>query len=235
MLYSAGKNDRSSTSKSKVSVAAGQPILSETEVIHLSLCIARGLDHLFRHGIVHRDAKPDNILLSAPVDMYAVSVSTPLSVKEAIRTVCACEAVVADLGESYDFRGDKRPDFKLPYAIQGMPLGGSASYLPPEIVSAPVAYRAGSTPVVLDYSRADAYALGVIMFETMCTGPVFGDSERRRVNALPAAHYHADLLSLTRALLHYDISQRCTLGVAVETLKRMALVPARCACGHLLS
>ncbi|MBL8694741.1 MAG: serine/threonine protein kinase [Planctomycetes bacterium] len=38
--------------------------LEEDEVIDLALQVARALDHAYRHGVVHRDIKPGNLLLA---------------------------------------------------------------------------------------------------------------------------------------------------------------------------
>jgi len=88
--------------------------------------------------------------------------------------------------------------------------------------------------VMLDYSRSDAFALGMLLYEMMCTTKAFSDVQRRQLNPLPSAEYAAELIALTQSLLHYNPSQRPSLSDAIAVLCRLAQVPFRCmSCGHL--
>ena len=44
-------------------------MMSEGQIAAVSREICRGLDHLHRHGIIHRDMKSDNVLLSLSGDI----------------------------------------------------------------------------------------------------------------------------------------------------------------------
>ena len=121
--------------QSSISAAAQQKGLISMEfVLRAMEQIMDGVAHLKKHGVVHRDLKPDNILVSADHKQF----------------------VIADFGEALDCRLYQLDGLKMPFPVD-FPRGGAPMYLAPEILKA-----VPSPHTILDYTRNDDWACGMI-------------------------------------------------------------------------
>ncbi|MFN2608321.1 MAG: protein kinase, partial [Acidimicrobiales bacterium] len=116
--------------------------------VHLATQVADALDYAHRAGVIHRDVKPANILLT---DDDRVKVADFGIAKAAIEA--AEEDAGADLGATD--------------LTQSGAIVGTAKYLSPEQVN--------GNPVD---GRSDVYALGVVLYEMLCgRAPFTGDTD----------------------------------------------------------
>eukprot|EP00455_Lapot_gusevi_P028724 TRINITY_DN3073_c0_g3_i3.p1 TRINITY_DN3073_c0_g3~~TRINITY_DN3073_c0_g3_i3.p1 ORF type:complete len:390 (-),score=90.71 TRINITY_DN3073_c0_g3_i3:16-1185(-) len=190
-----------------------QGVLSERMVVHLALGIAAGLHHLQQHYLVHRDVKPDNILLYWSSD--AIEADTLQQIRQgelgglSDSVLLRCVPIVADLGECINCSVPR--SFVMNY-IDGFSLGGAAAYLPPEIRHARVhGYQ-------LDYSKSDVYGLGCVMYEMMSAQavlPLVSESGLRACD-LPR-HYSRALRALVSQATAAK-QQRCSILDALKQL-----------------
>jgi WD40 repeat protein/tRNA A-37 threonylcarbamoyl transferase component Bud32 len=122
----------------------GSPVEPRTAAGFLQK-VARAVHHAHRHGVIHRDLKPTNILLTPVGDPPHQPGSRP--------TLDAYEPKVADFGlarQIGDDRGLTRPDM----------LAGTPAYLAPEQINRSAESLSPA---------CDIYSLGVILYE-MLTG-----------------------------------------------------------------
>ena len=82
----------------------------ERKCLILAKQLLRAVRHLNRHRIVHRDMKPDNVLVASQA------------------------LAVVDLGEALDCAENDLDQFLLPYEMRDIKLGGATQSLPPEIL-----------------------------------------------------------------------------------------------------
>ncbi|MBN3301320.1 PINK1 kinase, partial [Amia calva] len=107
------------------------------------LQLLEGVDHLFRQGVAHRDLKSDNILLE--LDLGGCP-----------------RLVITDFGCCLAEEGC---GLRLPFDSDRVSRGGNACLMAPEVATAVPGPR-----VLLDYGRADAWAVGAIAYE-ICGRP----------------------------------------------------------------
>ena len=122
--------------------------LSEEEILLLAVPLCQGLSYIHAHGLIHRDLKPGNVMLTA------AGGRVPETLAEGGWSL-----------KLMDFGLARGHDVSAPLTSSG-DLLGTVNYMAPE--------QAQGQP--LD-ARADLYALGVILYE-LATGrlPFTGDS-----------------------------------------------------------
>ncbi|MCS6901122.1 MAG: protein kinase [Myxococcales bacterium] len=139
-----------------VSLARRAPgTLSLSEALRICTDIARGLAAAHAAGVVHRDLKPDNVLLAG------ASPDAPLSGTERV--------VITDFGiaRATEREGaDEHPESQRSRDLTLGGIVGTPAYMAPEQL-------VGETPD----GRTDVYALGVLLFELLAGRlPFEGDS-----------------------------------------------------------
>ena len=194
------------------------PLYSTAEWAHRALQVAKGLAHLHACHIVHRDVKPDNVMLSRADDAGA-------GVDDA-----GVLAVVTDFGECADF------DVLAPggaFAVPAyFPKGGAPAYHSPE-VSASDTGRPGA---VVDYSGQDAWALGCVL-HAMLSPDVVSMFRGRDVPSDFRDELYVDpadargdgvgkvaVRRIVRDLLRVRVHERMSLAEAVAALEVLVFV-----------
>ncbi len=150
----------------KHSRAGPPPFFSDDEVMQVHRGLADAVRYLQSRRIVHRDMKPDNVLVSQ-CGGYLVPVLT-------------------DFGMALDCVANDFDEFLMPYAFAGVPLGGAPPFLPPEIRFA----RPGRN-AMLDYSKSDQFGVGLILWSMLApvNAPTLPYAERDTgYIPLPANH-----------------------------------------------
>lgn len=110
---------------------------SLTEAVRIVAILARAMQHAHERGVVHRDLKPDNVLLAPPTDVAALN------------TIFGCPKIT-DFGLARQFQGGKRLTHHR--AIMGTP-----HYMAPEQAEGEVDVG----------PPADVYALGGILYRLL--------------------------------------------------------------------
>ncbi|HTK52217.1 MAG TPA: protein kinase [Gemmatimonadaceae bacterium] len=132
--------------------------LAISEVVGIARDVAKALQYAHERGVVHRDIKPDNVLLSG-----GTAVVTDFGIAKAI--------AVARGGDRSE--RDGASDFPTPTLTQIGTSIGTPAYMAPE--------QAAGDPNV-DH-RADLYAFGCMVYELLAGHPPFADRTPLRVLA----------------------------------------------------
>jgi hypothetical protein len=133
------------------------PFFSTAEFLEIAGQLTSAAAHLLTNRLVHRDVKPDNILLSGA---------------DAGRLV----AKLADFGEALDagsYCEDAQDAFRMPYPTP-TPRGGANFYMPPEVLGP----RPGRG-VFLDYSKSDIWGIGMVMYAMLSREEPFAARDHR--------------------------------------------------------
>ena len=131
--------------------------------------VCEALAHAHQHGIVHRDIKPDNVLLSGRHAMV-----TDFGVAKALTSIDEIPSATGDIDSRLSAGG---------VATAGDAMGTPAYMAPEQIAGDPH----------IDH-RADIYAVGVLAWELLVGQPPFGGDSRE---AVLAAHMTALAAPLT--------------------------------------
>ena len=142
---------------------AEAPPLQREEVRHIAAAVLRGLAHMHRHGVLHCDVKPANVLVSGRglqgdcdfADLAScVAFAAQLRQLQELRRV-----VVADLGLATPADVPQRG----PPAAADSIFVGTLWYRPPEIALGDVRFGEG----------VDAWGCGCVFAELVCRAPLF--------------------------------------------------------------
>ncbi|HTK54865.1 MAG TPA: protein kinase [Gemmatimonadaceae bacterium] len=178
--------------------------------------VSDALAHAHEHGIVHRDIKPDNVMLSGRHAMV-----TDFGVAKAI-VASSAEERFAHTDPNVSVEAKAEAD-TAPTTTQGVAFGTPAYMAPEQIVGDPR----------IDH-RADIYAVGALAYELLAGRPPFVGTSRDEVLAghlsrapSPVTTHRADapapLAELVMACLAKDPSDRPqTANELVERLERIA-------------
>jgi serine/threonine-protein kinase len=132
--------------------------LSVRETVSVMKDVARALAYAHAQGVIHRDVKPDNILLSAGAAMVA--------------DFGVAKAISASRVQGTGVQGAAAPAAGATITGMGISLGTPA-YMAPEQVTADPAVG----------HRADLYALGVVAYEMLAGAPPFRGRSAQQVLA----------------------------------------------------
>ncbi|XP_064461289.1 serine/threonine-protein kinase Pink1, mitochondrial-like [Ornithodoros turicata] len=176
------------------------------------LCqILEGILHINRHGIAHRDLKTDNFLL----DLSAGPTNPQLA--------------LADFGCCL---ADNPFGLRVPFVTADVCRDGNPALMAPEVSSAVPGMFS-----VLDYSRADLWAVGTLVYELYgAENPFYGgrlDSRTYREVDLPPLPVSAPpvLRRLVSDVLKRDPSKRPSASVAATVCQLLLHAPLRLLAG----
>lgn len=176
-----------------------QGALSQGRAAHIIMQAALGLDYAHQQGMVHRDVKPGNILVTpdghakvSDVGLAAIFVDSP----------------AATFRYSSDNRGESNSLSLLDDPRAGKILG-TADYLSPEQIKTPLEVG----PV------SDVYSLGCTLYYAVCAKVPFpgGDTAtklRRHLEEIPmhprrfATGLHDDFVDIVAEMLEKDVHKR---------------------------
>ena len=120
------------------------------DALRIAREVAEGLDYAHEHGVVHRDVKPDNILLTGYSPHNAVAAGR--------EPFARGHALVADFGIGRALTAEGADDRLTESGI----TVGTPAYMSPE--------QAAGEPVDV---RTDVYALGAVLYEMLAGEPPF--------------------------------------------------------------
>ncbi|CAM6009420.1 unnamed protein product [Sphagnum balticum] len=128
--------------------------LSLIRRVDIMLQIAEGINFLHSMGLVHRDLKPDNILMKCDGGGFESSTSAPVGEPLWIAKVC-------------DFGTTKAKMESTAYANQTLPIG-TLMYMAPEVYKLE---SADEVPERFHPSKTDVYSFGLICYAVLIWEP----------------------------------------------------------------
>jgi serine/threonine protein kinase len=198
-------------------------LLTENEIVHISLQLCDVLKHVRQHKIVHRDVKLDNILIDIHYSLLLPSLLANDSYLSLIIIAYVglhshSNVILSDFGEALDLRDTIVKDFKVPYTMEGFSKGGAPIALSPEMLSA----QPGRGKV-LDYSKNDVYALGRVMWDMMYyPSDPLTSAELKSTTRNPtiSKYYSKRLHEMVLSLLSIDPKLRLTFNETLRLLTK---------------
>ena len=209
--------------------AAAMPL---GDVKRLAYALLSAVAHLKRHRIVHRDIKPDNVLLS-----------------ELASCAGFFRYVLADFGDCLDCNpgGDhwqERYDPARPFRLVGQTrtnagaVTGSPNIQAPEVKHGATALQAGTAEAVIDFEKADEWQCGIILHRVLSTHEGTATDDRTplpyptgrgdEMIVTRGSHYrppnqpetdsNRGLYQLTENLLKIDPAERCTASAGMKAV-----------------
>ena len=161
----------------------GQPLveyattqkLTTAQKLSLLVKICEGIDHAHQKGVIHRDLKPDNILIVDQGLQAQTHQGKPPPAPTSEGDACLDDSMVPRLGlpKILDFGIARATGLDIQHATQRTDIGqliGTIAYMSPEQIA--------GDPDQID-TRCDVYALGVICYELL-TGRLPHDDLRRK-------------------------------------------------------
>jgi serine/threonine protein kinase len=204
------------------SEASSGTLLTENEIVHLSIQLCDVLSHIYNNRIVHRDVKLDNILMDIP---YITLLPSLLSNNSYLTLLIISyvglhesNVILGDFGEALDLRDTDVKDFQLPY-LPGISKGGAQIAMSPEILSAQPGRGA-----ILDYSMNDVYVLGRVMWDMMYPYDPLTSTELKSQsteNPTMSQYYSRKLRDMVLSLLSIDPKLRLTFNELSRLLRKL--------------
>jgi serine/threonine protein kinase len=185
------------------------PFFSDDEFLCVMVRLLSAVELLHKHRVVHRDIKPDNILLKGVASPDSGHRNAPLLV------------TLSDFGECLDLEEEEMVGFVMPFRMRGTPRGGAPAYLPPEVTS-----QTTGKGQSIDYSKSDVFACGMVahnLLSGLLTDP-FATAYSQDYSAelycpLPE-HVPVLLTDLVWSMLNPDALSRATIQEALATTRR---------------
>jgi WD40 repeat protein/serine/threonine protein kinase len=160
--------------------------LSEQEAVRIVLAVAEALGEAHRHGVLHLDLKPENIVIAADGRPRVVDFGMARSVGKGAASV-ANEADPSDSGAPTTI--DDEPTGDMPVGEAELLWGGTAAYMAPE------QWRHARCT-----ATTDVWAVGLILFEMRAGRLPFEITDAQELaevitneESMPALTRHADV------------------------------------------
>ncbi|MHC4598666.1 MAG: protein kinase domain-containing protein [Planctomycetota bacterium] len=178
--------------------------------------IAEALDHAHRHGILHRDVKPANVIMASSEGMsdFRLQISDGSETKAELKSeISNLESTQEPMLTDFGLAKDVQSDAKM--TRSGMTLGTPA-YMPPE--------QADGRLAEID-ARSDVYALGATFYEMLTYRPPFDGASPGEIIKNIFFHEPTPPRRINR-LVEKDLETICLKCLEKEPEKRYATAGA---------